>query len=703
MSTPIEEPNHRARDAAVEEAFTQCHMPVAICDTELRVLRASRGMAQEAGLSEDQMHGRRFTQFMPDSAYAEVEGGMRRVFKTGTVEHLVVFADSRAESGERVWSVTLSPLRNAVGTVHHVQFTAVDTTAEYGARERLALLNEVSARVGTTLDVAQTAQEMADVVAGRLADFVTVDLLDSLFRGVEPRPGAEGVALLRAAHQSVLPGVPESVIRVGEVDHYPRSSPPARVLATGRSTLHRSVDKDIARWAAGDPQRSRTVHAHGVHSVMVVPLSARGITLGVAVLVRHRRRAAFTEDDLFLAEEIAARAAVAVDNARRYTRERTTAVALQQSLLPKQLPAQEAVRVATRYLPARSRAGVGGDWFDVIPLSGARVALVVGDVVGHGLRASATMGRLRTAVRTLADVDLPPDELLVHLDDLVTHLAAEEETAVDHDLEIVTDLIATCVYVVYDPVSRRCTVASAGHPPPAVVTPDGTVDFIDVPPGPPLGVGGLPFEGVERELPEGSLLALYTDGLAEACGRDMEAGLQRLKGALARPADQLEEVCATVLDSLLPGPPADDVALLIARTRALDSRQVASWDLVNDPAAVAGARAEVTRQLAAWGLDEIACTAELLVSELVTNAIRYGGPPVQLRLIRDAVVICEVSDSSSAAPHLRRARTFDEGGRGLLLVAQLARRWGTRHRAAGKTIWAEIALPGGPAGTPSGQ
>ncbi|MFE2513226.1 SpoIIE family protein phosphatase [Streptomyces naganishii] len=695
MSTPIEQPNHRARDATVEEAFAQCHIPVAICDAELRVLRASRGMVQEAGLSEDQMRGRRFTQFMPDSAYAEVEGGMRRVFKTGAVEHLEVYADSRSEPGERVWSVTLSPLRNAAGTVHHVQFTAVDTTAEYGARERLALLNEVSARVGTTLDVAQTAQEMADVVTGRLADFVTVDLLDSLFRGVEPRPGAEGVALLRAAHQSVLPGVPESVIRVGEVDHYPPSSPPARVLVTGRSTLHRSLDEDIARWAAGDPQRSRTVHAHGVHSVMVVPLRARGITLGVAVLVRHRSREAFTEDDLFLAEEIAARAAVAVDNARRYTRERTTAVALQQSLLPQHVPGQEAVRVATRYLPARSRAGVGGDWFDVIPLSGARVALVVGDVVGHGLRASATMGRLRTAVRTLADVDLPPDELLVHLDDLVPHLAAEEEAAIDHDLEIATDLIATCLYVVYDPISRRCTVASAGHPPPAVVTPDGTVDFIDVPPGPPLGVGGLPFEGVERELPEGSLLTLYTDGLVEACGRDIEAGLKRLRAALAGPADQLEEVCAAVLDSLLSGPPADDVALLIARTRALDSRQVASWDVADDPAAVAGARAEATRQLAAWGLEETAYTVELLVSEMVTNAIRYGHPPVQLRLIRDAAVICEVSDNSSVVPRLRRARTFDEGGRGLLLVAQLARRWGTRHRAEGKTIWAEVALPEG--------
>ncbi|WP_244217622.1 PAS domain-containing protein, partial [Streptomyces carpinensis] len=399
MSTPMEQSHQRAGDAMVEEAFTQCHVPVAICDAELRILRASGGMTQAVGLTEDQMRGRRFTQLMPGSAYEEVEGGMRQVFRTGGVQHLEVYADSRAEPGERVWSVTLSPLRDAAGQVCRVQVIAVDTTAEYGARERLALMSEVSARVGSTLDVTQTAQEMADVVAGRLADFVAVDLLDSLFRGVEPRPSAEGVALLRAAHQSVLPGVPESVIRVGGVDYYPQTSPPARALVTGRSSLHRTLDRGINRWAAGDPQRAGVVRTYGIHSVMVVPLSARGITLGVAVLVRHRRRASFTEDDLLLAEEIAARAALAVDNARRYTRERTTAVALQRSLLPQQLADQQAVQVASRYLPARSRAGVGGDWFDVIPLSGARVALVVGDVVGHGLRASATMGRLRTAVR----------------------------------------------------------------------------------------------------------------------------------------------------------------------------------------------------------------------------------------------------------------------------------------------------------------
>ncbi|MEU8587335.1 SpoIIE family protein phosphatase [Streptomyces sp. NPDC048664] len=697
VSMPGEKPHRRAGDAMVQEAFLQCHVPVAICDAEQRVLRASRGMADEAGLTEDGMRGRRFTQFMPDAAYEEVEAGMRRVVRTGASAHLEVRVEGRTDPGERVWSVTLSPLRDATGQVRHVQFTAVDLTAEYAARERLALLNEVGARVGSTLDVTRTAQEMADVVAGRLADFVTVDLLDSLFRGVEPRPAAEGLALLRAAHQSVLPGVPESVVGIGEVDYYPQSSPPVRALSSGLPSLHRTIDRSVARWAQGDPQRAARVLDHGIHSVIVVPLNARGITLGVAVLVRHRRRASFTDDDLVLAEDIAARAAVAIDNARRYTRERTTAEALQRSLLPQQPADQEAVRAASRYLPAHSRAGVGGDWFDVIALSGARVALVVGDVVGHGLRASATMGRLRTAVRTLADVDLPPQELLVHLDDLVTHLAAEEDTAVDPDLEIVTDLIATCLYVVYDPVSRRCAVASAGHSPPALVTPDGRVDFLDVSPGPPLGVGGLPFEAVERELPEGSVLALYTDGLLEADGRDIDEGLQRLRRALAMPADRLEEVCDVVLGSLLSGRPTDDVALLVARTRALDSRQVATWELADDPAAVAGVRASVTRRLADWGLDETTFTAELVVSELVTNAIRYGGPPIQLRLIRSTTVICEVSDSSSAAPHLRRARTFDEGGRGLLLVAQLARRWGTRHEAAGKTIWAEIALPETPA------
>ncbi|MGW4569254.1 SpoIIE family protein phosphatase, partial [Streptomyces sp. NPDC004561] len=342
--------------------------------------------------------------------------------------------------------------------------------------------------------------------------------------------------------------------------------------------------------------------------------------------------------------------------------------------------------------PAATRAGVGGDWFDVIPLSGARVALVVGDVVGHGIRASATMGRLRTAVRTLADVDLPADELLTHLDDLVLRLAADEGSA-DPAAETAGGIGTTCLYAVYDPVSRQCTVARAGHPPPAVVTPDGAVRFLDVPAGPPLGLGGLPFEAVETELPEGSLLALYTDGLFEAREHDIDEALDKMFAALVRPAKSLESVCDRVLTELLTHRPDDDIALLVARTRALHRDRVASWELENEPTDVSRARHVVDEQLSAWGLEEVAFTTELMVSELVTNAIRYGRPPIRLRLIhQDSTLICEVYDSSGSTPHMRRARIFDEGGRGLLLVAQLAERWGTRHDRVGKTVWAEQSV-----------
>ncbi len=367
---------------------------------------------------------------------------------------------------------------------------------------------------------------------------------------------------------------------------------------------------------------------------------------------------------------------------------------LQSSLLPHTLPDQSALEIASRYLPAGTEAGLGGDWFDVIPLSGARVALVVGDVVGHGIRAAATMGRLRTAVRTLADVDLPPDELLTHLDDLIIHLAADEA---DRDAagETAGGIGTTCVYVVYDPVTRRCTVARAGHPLPAVVSPEGSVYLLDVPAGPPLGLGGLPFETVEVELPEGSILALYTDGLLQPRENDIDDALDTMFGVLARPASTLDTVCDRVLTAMLAHRPDDDVALLVARTRALHADRVVAWDLPSDPSVVSQARRHTTDQLTAWGLGEAAFVTELLVSELVTNAIRYGEPPIQLRLIHEnSTLICEVSDASNTAPHMRRARTFDEGGRGLLLVAQLAQRWGTRHAPVGKTIWAEQSLVG---------
>ncbi|MDQ0956780.1 serine phosphatase RsbU (regulator of sigma subunit)/anti-sigma regulatory factor (Ser/Thr protein kinase) [Streptomyces sp. B4I13] len=538
---------------------------------------------------------------------------------------------------------------------------------------RLAMVNEAGVRIGTTLDVARTTQELADLAAERFADVVTVDLLDSALHGedtpVVDRLVVRRIARAPAAARDARPPSAAAWQLVTCVD----GSPTARALATGRPTRH---------------QGDRSPDGRRVHSTLVVPLRARGSTLGVAEFRRHRNPDPYDDEDLLLAQEIAARAALAVDNARRYTHARATALTLQRSLLPRHAPQQSAVEVAYRYLPAGGQAGVGGDWYDVIPLSGARVALVVGDVVGHGIHAAATMGRLRTAVRTLADIDLPPDELLTHLDDVVLRPSGE---ASDDPDEYLGETGATCLYAVYDPVSRRCTLARAGHVPPALTSRDGTVELLELPPGPPLGLGGLPFEATEVELPEGSLIALFTDGLIEARDHDVDAGLTRLRHALARPETSLEAICDTVLEAMLPDRPDDDVALLLARTRALGARQVATWDLDADPAAVARARSHVSRQLGDWGLEELGFTAELVVSELATNAIRYGRPPIRLRLIHDRGLLCEVSDGSNTTPHQRRARVSDEGGRGLLLVARLAEHWGTRHARSGKTVWAELS------------
>ncbi|MFJ9004006.1 SpoIIE family protein phosphatase [Streptomyces canus] len=691
LVSPLARPSSPLQDdALVMWAFTRSPSTTALYDTGLRLRRANADMERVIGLPEAAMQGLRVSEIVVDPEGDRTEQCMRRALETGEVQHLQQILHLAGHERESIWTTSLTPVRDARGTVRGVLLSAHDMTEEHLARGRLALLNEASIRIGSTLDLARTAQELADVAIPKLADFVTVDLLPAIEGGDDPRAGSppSPVMLRRVAYQSVLEGSPEVVVERGTVAAYPDDSTAARCLTTGRPLIENVTASSMDRVASQTPDRAERMRRYGFHSVLAVPMRARGITLGVATFSRHRRPEPFEQDDLLLGEEITARAAVCIDNARRYTRERRTSLTLQSSLLPQRLPPQAAVDVASRYLPASTQAGVGGDWFDVIPLSGARVALVVGDVVGHGIQASATMGRLRTAVRTLADVDLPPDELLTHLDDLVIHLSAEADGAAD----TTGDIGATCLYAVYDPVSRRCTLARAGHPVPAVATPDGTVEFPDVPAGPPLGLGGLPFEATEIELPEGSLLALYTDGLIEDRGRDIDKGLEALREVLARPASSLESTCDTVLRTLLPHRPADDVALLIARTRALDATHVATWDVPPDPSAVAEARKNTCRQLATWGLDEAAFVTELVVSELVTNAIRYGGAPIQLRLIRDRNLICEVSDASNTAPHLRRARTYDEGGRGLLLVAQLTQGWGTRQTYTGKTIWAEQAL-----------
>src|SRR5690348_7682537 len=683
-------------------AFTQSPIALAIHDQDLLCLRVNERMCEMFGLEESQLRGRRLTDVLPGPQYDAMERYMRQVLDTGEPAQRSTYRQVPGESREHAWSVSVSPLKDEAGRTQAVWIGVLDITEQYGARQRLTLLNEAGTHVGTTLDVTRTAQELAGIVVPRLADLAIVDLLEAVLSGDEPRPGplAGTIALRRVAHQSIFEGVPEAVVKPGDVDVHPESFPSARCLATGQTVLTGVDDPTFISSTGHNPARAAIIREFGIHSVLAAPIRARGVTLGVATFLRGQRPDPFEQDDVLLAEELTARAGLSLDNARRYTRERTTALTLQRSLLPQRLPRQSAVEVASRYLPASAQFGVGGDWFDVIPLSGARVALVVGDVVGHGIHASATMGRLRAAVRTLADVDLPPDELLTRLDDLVSRLSAdggangEAGTGADDGDDAENEIGATCLYAVYDPVSRRCSLARAGHPLPALVRPDGTASFLDLPAGPPLGLGGLPFESSEVELPAGSVLALYTDGLIESRHDDIDLGLERLRRALTYQDRSLETTCDNVLKAVLPDRPADDVALLIARTHALDSDQVATWDLPADPAIVASARRQVAERLANWGLHEAAFTTELVVSELVTNAIRHAQSPIQLRLIRDRTLICEVSDGSSTAPHLRRARAFDEGGRGLLLVSRLALRWGTRQTPHGKTIWAEQALPG---------
>ncbi len=368
------------------------------------------------------------------------------------------------------------------------------------------------------------------------------------------------------------------------------------------------------------------------------------------------------------------------------------AAALQRSLLPLDLPKLETVDTAFRYLPAQ--AGAGGDWFDVIPLSGARVALVVGDVVGHGLSAAATMGRLRTAVHNVSHLNLPPAELLAHLDDVVSRLDEERGAAGGHN-----DIIgATCVYAVYDPVARQVAVARAGHLPPLLVQPDGRTAFADVPAGPPLGLGGMPFEAVELPLPDGAQLLLFTDGLVERRDRDIDVGLDLLLRTVRQDGDSSPgRLCDAVISALLPadeaGEAPDDVALLVARAQGLPADHVATFDVPADPAEVAEVRAKATRQLHRWNLDDLAFTTELILSELITNAIRHGRGPITVRLLRSRSLVCEVSDGSSTAPHVRYAASTDEGGRGLFLVAHMSERWGTRYTDRGKIIWTEQRLP----------
>ncbi|MFI6489059.1 SpoIIE family protein phosphatase [Streptomyces sp. NPDC050564] len=679
--------------ALLDGLYHRSPIGLVIHSPDMTVIRVNRAIEKASGVPAEAPVGRRPREFMVDEDAGPAEERVRHVLETG--EPLIFTEQSartRHDPGqERMVSVSAFRMEDSSGRVLGVAETIEDVTQRYRARRRLTLLNEASARIGTSLDVAQTARELAEMAVHGLADYCSVDLLEPVTRGDEPSPGVAG-PLLRVALSPPERRVP---FQEGDVVPLLPQSPQERCLAERRPILERLLSLR-PEWHAMDRRRIEIALGLGVHSLIVVPLVARGLVLGVVSLWRVRHSEPFEDDDAAVAQEFSSRAAVCIDNARRFTQQQNAALTLQRSLLPSVASDLPAVEVACRYLPASGEPGIGGDWFDVIPLSGARVALVVGDVVGHGIHAAASMGRLRAAVRTLASLDLEPDEVVARLDDLVGLLATELETNADGNRSAIEQVLgATCLYAVYDPVSRHCSLARAGHPAPLVSTPDGQVTVLDLPAGPPLGLGGLPFETCDLDLPEGSLLTLYTDGLLEARNSDIDAALESLHECLAHSADPLDRTCHGVVEALLPTDhrPIDDIALLIARTRVLPPQNVATWQLPLEATAAARARELTTAKLTEWGLTELAFTTELVASELVTNTYRYAAGPVTLRLIRAQCLICEVSDTSHTSPHLRRALSTDEGGRGLFLVAQLTERWGTRYSHDGKTVWTEQPLP----------
>ncbi|MFE5888056.1 SpoIIE family protein phosphatase [Streptomyces sp. NPDC056462] len=685
--------------------LTRSPVGMAVMDTELRYVWLNDTLERFGGVPREQRLGRRLSELLPGLQAETIEGRMRKVLETGlpVTDYEYVGWSWADPHRQHAYSTSFFPLVDPDNSITGVCYMVLDVTERWNARQLLSLVSEAGTRIGTTLDVLWTAQELADFAVPRFADFVVVDLLEPVLSTeghgtwlTDAGPAPAKPVMRRAGMSSVREGCPEAVARVGErVDFVP---PPhdAHLLIDGGPILIPVLDPSDELWTSEQPARAASIREFGLHSLISAPMRARNTTLGLTTFVRSRNPVSFQPDDVLVAQELVARAALCVDNARRYTREHTAAVTLQRSLLPQALTGGTALEVASSYLPADPSGGVGGDWFDVIPLSGARVGLVVGDVVGHGITAAATMGRLRTAVQTLADMEMPPDELLAHLDDLVLRLSEERpegDTAGAAHQSTTGFLGATCLYAVYDPVTRCCTMARAGHPPPVVIAPDGQVSYPEPPAGPPLGLGGMAFEAGEIELAENSLLGLYTDGLVADADRDVERGMSRLGELLSRRDLDLDTLCSSAVRELVPVPQPDDIALLLARTHALGAEQVVSWDVPVDPAAVADLRARATRQVTDWGFAELAMTTELVVSELVTNAIRYAEPPIRLRLLRDTRLTCEVADGSSTAPRLRHARSMDEGGRGLFLVAQLSHRWGARYTAGGKIIWAEQEIP----------
>ncbi|RAY13181.1 PAS sensor protein [Actinomadura craniellae] len=553
---------------------------------------------------------------------------------------------------------------------------------------RRALLDDALPRLGASLDLDQSARGLIDALVPHFCTTATVLVLESLVAADEVQSEKRGGStVLRRLAVTSDDGNPmwESTFPTGEVLVYPEGTPYRECLDTAQPVHLPTVDAAEAAEIAKVWRRPPVAELLSDVSMVLLPLIADGTMLGVLVCTRVQGFRRFDPWDVKLGEDFAHRAAIVIDNARKFSRERATALALQRSLLPNRLTAPTSVEVRHRYLPGSKLVEVGGDWYESIALPGARVALIVGDVAGHGVKAAVTMGRLRTALHTLANLEYPPADALHVMHELMIDLGEQEPH------------FATCVYAVYDATTGTLEIASAGHLPPLLAGPGGDSEYLQIPPAPPLGVaGGATIESREFQVEDGSLFVIYTDGLVENRGRDIDDGLSRLRGIFAGDTHDrpMEDLAKATLDGVYSDQHRDDIAVLIARLRRLPDDHRASWTLPADPAAVRRARGLVRDQLDRWELGSLSYTTELLTSELITNALRYAPGPIELRLLRERTLVCEVLDRSAALPRLRHAEDHEENGRGLLVVSQLAHRWGTRRTATGKVVWCEQVIPG---------
>lgn len=678
-------------DAVQEALFSQSPVGLHVYDRELRLVRVNTAARLLREFPIDRMLGRTLPELLQSFDIADpaaVERTARRVLETGTPERdlRIRVRDRRDPAIEAVASVAVFRLQAPDGTVLGLAAALSDVTARVRAEAGLRLLNEAAARIGTTLDVFRTAAEFCAVASPDLADTVTVDVYDAVLRGQAPTAGSldREQTVRRAGYRSVAGPDRQGVPVVGEVDVHPPGTPYRTVLDTLAPKLIRRVRPDT-HWI--DPARGRDARilAAGVHSMLVVPIRARGVVLGLACFYRWRNPVPFDHRDLALAQQLTGHAGQCLDNARLYSRERSTTRILTGGFSHAQTSVASAVELARTYLPA----GTGGGWFDAIPLSGARVALVAGDTTS-GTASPGAMGELRAAAEALLDLDLPPDEILERLHDLASRPSepgAGSATATDEEPP------ATCLCLVYDPVTRRCTAASAGHPPPALLHTGGDAELLDIAVGPPLGQGLAHYRLTERTLPEGSTLVICNAALLAASHTDPHALPDRLRAVFAAAPASLQDASDGAARKLAPEQPSRDAYLLLARTLTLGEHRTKAWTLPNTPESAAQARKHVTAQLGQWGLPpDVIDDTVLVVSELVTNSVRYAQGPIELRLIHADTLVCEITDDSSASPHLRRALDTDENGRGLFITAQLTQRWGVRPTARGKTLWAERAL-----------